>query len=120
MRAIVRRVLAIVCWLAAVFFVGALVASPPMDLTPTVMIVFGGMMAACGAYTLSGGRSSRDEQRRNYARLASNDATRASITSVSSLPSARGMPISDVPEATIWLHALSIILTLAIVMMLII
>jgi len=30
------------------------------------------------------------------------------------------MPISDVPEATIWLHALSIILTLAIVMMLII
>jgi hypothetical protein len=96
-----------------IFFVGVLVASPPMDLLPTVMIVFGAMMAACGGYMLSGWRSSRDEQRRIYARLASNDATRASITS-SSFPTARGVTLSGVPEATIWLLALNIILTLVI------
>ena len=90
-----------------------------MDLLPTVIIVFGAMVAACGGYMLSGWLSSRDEQRRIYARLASNDATRASITS-SSFPTAQGVTLSGDPEATVWLLALNIILTLVIVMMLII
>jgi hypothetical protein len=82
------------------------------------MTVFGAMMAACGGYMLSGGRSSSDEQRRIYPWLASDEATSATVTSVSSFPTVRGWTNSG--DATVWLYALIIILTLVAVMMLII
>jgi hypothetical protein len=88
-----------------------------MDLMPTVMTVLGAMMAGCGGYMFSGGRSSPDEQRGIYPQLASDEATRASITSVSLFPIVRGWTNSD---ATLWLYALTIILTLVAVIMLII
>jgi hypothetical protein len=116
-RGVVRRVLAFLCGLVAAFLIGALVASPPMDLGPTIMIVFGAMVASCGGYMLSGAPSNRDEPRRIYARLSSSGEMRPSITRMRSITTTPGQATRGAHAVTIWLHALIIISMLVFVLM---
>jgi hypothetical protein len=99
-RGVARRVLGFLCWLVAAFFAGALIALPPMEFGPTVMIAAGAMMGAGGGYLFWSGPRSRDD-----------------VPSEPSATVVEDKTVVGVPEAIIWLQVL-LIWTLIFVMML--